>query len=410
MIRRHIEKSVQTAMTDTPVVLLNGARQTGKTTLSQAIAAGSQALYLTLDDYATLALAAGDPAGFIHNLNGPIVIDEIQKAPELFPAIKLAVDQDRRPGRFLLTGSANVMTLPRLSESLAGRMEILPLYPFSAGELEGVEEGFLSRLFSGTIAQTKTLRMHDEELAARLTRGGYPEATGRESSDRRGVWFASYISTILQRDVRDLARVDALHTLPNLLKLLAARSSGLVNLADIGRDAGLPHTTLTRYLALLETVFLVHRLPAWSRNLGQRLVKSPKVHLVDTGLACHLLGADNQRLSEDRPLLGRLLESFVASELRKQISWSDPRIALYHYRTATGSEVDLVLEKPDGLVAAVEVKAGVSVGASDFSALKSLRDQLGKQFKAGVVLYTGDQLVPFGDKLWLVPVSALWAA
>ncbi|MGD0538315.1 MAG: ATP-binding protein [Verrucomicrobiota bacterium] len=394
-------------MTDTPVVLLNGARQTGKTTLAQAMAAGAAAQYFTFDDSATLALAAGDPSGFIRNLTGSVVLDEIQKVPELFPAIKLAVDRDRQPGRFLVTGSANVMTLPRLSESLAGRMEIIPLFPFSAGELAGAVEGFLPRLFAGTIARSKTTSSR-KDMTARLTRGGYPEATQRGADDRRAAWFAAYISTILQRDVRDLARVDALHSLPNLLKLLAARASGLLNLADVGRDAGLPHTTLTRYLALLETVFLVHRLPAWSRNLGQRLVKAPKLHLVDTGLACHLIGADARRLSEDRPLLGRLLESFVVGELRKQISWTDPRTALYHFRTATGSEVDVVLEKLDGSVAGIEVKASATVAASDFAALKALRDQLGKQFRAGVVLYLGDQIVPFGDKLWLVPVPALW--
>ena len=395
-------------MTDTPVVLLNGARQTGKTTLAQALAAGSGAQYFTFDDLATLALAAGDPSGFIRNLTGPVVLDEIQKAPNLFPAIKLAVDKDRQPGRFLLTGSANVLTLPRLSESLAGRMEVIPLYPFSAGELAGAAEGFLARLFAGTIATSKRASAGGD-IAARLTRGGYPEATQREAEDRRGAWFASYISTILQRDVRDLARVDALHTLPNLLKLLAARASGLLNLADVGRDAGLPHTTLTRYLALLETVFLVHRLPAWSHNLGQRLVKAPKLHLVDSGLACHLLGADARRLSEDRPLMGRLLESYVVGELRKQVSWADSRTALYFFRTATGLEVDVVLERPDGSVAGIEVKASASVGASDFAALKTLRNQLGQLFRAGVVLYLGDQVVPFGDKLWLVPLPALWA-
>ena len=395
-------------MTDTPVVLLNGARQTGKTTLAQALAAGSGAQYFTFDDFATLALAAGAASGFIRNLTGPVVLDEIQKAPKLFSAIKLAVDKDRQPGRFLLTGSANVLTLPRLSESLAGRMEVIPLYPFSAGELAGAAEGFLARLFAGTIATSKRASAGGD-MAARLTRGGYPEATQREAEDRRGAWFASYISTILQRDVRDLARVDALHTLPNLLKLLAARASGLLNLADVGRDAGLPHTTLTRYLALLETVFLVHRLPAWSHNLGQRLVKAPKLHLVDSGLACHLLGADARRLSEDRPLMGRLLESYVVGELRKQVSWADSRTALYFFRTATGLEVDVVLERPDGSVAGIEVKASASVGASDFAALKTLRNQLGQLFRAGVVLYLGDQVVPFGDKLWLVPLPALWA-
>jgi uncharacterized protein len=409
MIRRSAQAAIHQAMSDTPVVLLNGARQTGKTTLAQAMAEGTGARYFTLDDAATLSLAAGDPAGFIRNLSGPVIIDEIQKAPDLFPAIKLAVDRDRQPGRFLLTGSANVLTLPRLSESLAGRMEIIPLFPFSAGELEGVVEGFLPRLFAGVLGQAAPLGAKTD-IAARLVRGGYPEATQRQGAERRAAWFASYISTILQRDVRDLARVDALHSLPNLLKLLAARASGLLNLADVGRDLGLPHTTLTRYLALLETVFLVHRLPAWAPNLGQRLVKAPKLHLVDCGLACHLLGAEARRLSEDRPLLGRLLESFVVGELRKQASWTDPRTALYHFRAATGSEVDMVLERPDGSVAAIEVKASATVDASAFAALKVLRDQLGDSFRSGVVLYLGDQVLPFGDKLWLLPVSMLWAS
>ena len=408
MIRRNIESAVHQALADTPVVLLNGPRQTGKTTLAQMMTEKAGTRYFSLDDAATLASAAGDPAGFVRNLSGPVVIDEIQKAPDLFPAIKLAVDQDRQPGRFLLTGSANVMTLPRLSESLAGRMEIIPLFPFSAGELAGQHEGFLKRLFDGTIAKTKPISVKDD-LPARLVRGGYPEAVQRQSDDRRATWFASYLSTILQRDVRDLARVDALHSLPNLLKLLAARVSGLLNLADVSRDAGLPHTTLVRHLALLETVFLVHRLPAWSPNLGKRLVKAPKLHLVDSGFACHMIGADARRLAEDRPLLGRLLETFVVGELRKQLSWTDRQTALFHFRTAAGSEVDVVLEKADGTVAALEIKAGVTVGASDFSALQALRDQLGDRFRAGVVLYLGDQVVPFGDKLTLVPLPALWA-
>ena len=408
MIRRNIEDSIRLAMSDTPVVLLNGARQTGKTTLAEMIAENTGAQYFTLDDAATLALAAGDPVGFIRNLSGPVVLDEIQKAPDLFPAIKLAVDKDRRPGRFLLTGSANVMTLPRLSESLAGRMEVIPLFPFSAGELAGQREGFLKRLFDGTLAEAKLLSAKDD-LPARLVRGGFPEAVQRVADDRRAAWFASYISTLLQRDVRDLARVETLHALPNLLKLLATRASGLLNLADVGRDTSLPHTTLTRYLALLETVFLVHRLPAWSPNLGKRLVKAPKLHLVDTGLACHLVGADPRRLNEDRTWLGRILETFAVGELRKQVSWTDPRMTLYHFRTAAGSEVDVVLEKSNGSVAAVEVKASATVGTSDFAALQALRDPLGQRFQSGIVLYLGDQVIPFGDKLWLVPLPALWA-
>ena len=408
MIRRNIEDTIRLAMSDTPVVLLNGARQTGKTTLALMVAEKTGAHYFTLDDATTLALAAGDPAGFISNLAGPVVLDEIQKAPDLFPAIKLAVDRNREPGRFLLTGSANVLTLPRLSESLAGRMEIIPLFPFSSGELAGIREGFLQHLFDGAIAEAKPVSAKDD-LPARLVRGGYPEAVQRKDDDRRAAWFASYISTLLQRDVRDLARLEALHALPNLLKLLAARTAGLLNLADVGRDAGLPHTTLTRYLTLLETVFLVHRLPAWSPNLGKRLVKAPKLHLVDVGLACHLVGADSRRLSEDRALLGRMLETFVVGELRKQVSWTSPRTALYHFRTTTGSEVDVVLERADGSVAAIEVKASATVGASDFTALQTLRDQLGKRFQTGIVLYLGNQVIPFGDKLWLVPLPLLWS-
>ncbi len=408
MIRRNIQNSVRRAMADTPVVLINGARQTGKTTLAQEMAAEPGFQYFTLDDAATLGLAAGDPSGFIRNLTGPVVIDEIQKAPALFPAIKLAVDKDRKPGRFLLTGSANVITLPRLSESLAGRMEIIPLFPFSAGELASRREKFVTRLFAGSIAEAKAVSTK-EDLAARLVCGGYPEAIQRTDDERRSAWFASYLSTILQRDVRDLARVDGLHALPNLLKLLAARTSGLLNLADVGRDAGLPHTTMTRYLALLETVFLVHRLPAWSPNLGKRLVKAAKLHLVDTGLACHLIGTEARRIKDDRSLLGRMLESFVVGELRKQLSWTDPRTTMCHFRAAAGAEVDVVLEKADGALAGVEIKASATVGASDFKALQDLRDQLGRKFIAGVVLYTGDKLIPFGEKLWLVPLPFLWA-
>ena len=408
MIRRHIEAALTKALADTPVVLVNGARQTGKTTLTRSLAQKSGTRYVTLDDAVVLSAVTADPLGFIRNLDGPVVIDEIQKAPELFPAIKLAVDQNRQPGRFLLTGSANVLTLPRLSESLVGRMEIVPLFPLSAGELAGQSEGFLTRLFTGAVGQLK-LPPNPERITHRLVQGGYPETVQRTTEERRAAWFGSYLSTILQRDVRDLARVDALQALPNLLQLLAARSSGLLNLADVGRDAALPHTSLTRYLALLESVFLVQRLPAWSRNLGQRLVKAPKLHLIDTGLACHLLGANTERLEADRNLLGRILESFVAGELAKQLSWTAPQTKLCHFRTAIGSEIDFLLEDSRGAIAGIEVKASASVGASDFAPLRNLQSQLGSQFQFGVVLYLGDQVIPFGDRLWLLPIQALWA-
>ena len=302
MIRRNVQERIQAALADTPVVLINGARQTGKTTLAQRLAAGVGAEYFTLDDAATFG-CCGDPAGFIRNLSGPVVLDEIQKAPELFPAIKLSVDRNRTPGRFLLTGSANILSLPRLSESLVGRMEVVPLFPFSAGELAGMRETFVARLFSGDPARVKA-EGAQMPLAERVVCGGYPEAVQRKDAARRAAWFASYVSTLLQRDVRDLARVDALHTLPNLLKLLASRTAGLLNLSDVSRDAGLPHTTVTRHVALLEALFLLHRLPAWSANLGKRLVKAAKLHIGDAGLACHLVGADAARLKQD-PIAAR---------------------------------------------------------------------------------------------------------
>jgi len=409
MIKRNIEPAILSALADTPVVLLNGARQTGKTTLARSIAARTGARYLSFDDAATLALAAADPAGFIAGLPERVVLDEVQKAPALFPAIKLAVDERRRPGRFLLTASASVLTLPRLADSLAGRMEIVPLFPFSAAELAGRREGFLARLFSGRFASARP-SSPAAGIEARLACGGYPEAVRRQSSQRRAAWFSSYVSTILLRDVRDLARVDGLVALPNLLRLLAARTSGLLNLADVARDAGLPHATATRYLALLESVFMVHRLPAWSENLGRRLVKSPKLHVIDSGLACHVLGVDARRLAADRPLLGRMLETFVVGELLKQRSWSDPRSALYHLRTSAGFEVDAIIERPDGSVAGVEVKSSATAGPEDFAGLRSLRDQLGERFMAGVVLYSGHHIVPSGDRLWLLPLPALWTA
>ena len=409
MIRRNIQSHIEAALADTPVVLLSGARQTGKTTLVQALAKTRGAAYFTFDDVATLASARSDPAGFVRDLTGPVVLDEIQKAAELFPAIKLAVDRNRQPGRFILTGSANVMMLPRLAESLAGRMEIIPLFPFSCGELAGVTETFVRRLFAGEINEGKQ-KPAGLTVVERVVRGGYPQAIERKDPSRRAAWFASYISTLLQRDVRDLARVDALHALPNLLKLLAARTSGLFNLSDVGRDARLPHTRLTRYLVLLEALFLIRRLPAWSVNLGKRLVKAPKLHVADSGIACHLMGADGTRFQQDPSLLGRVVESFVAGELLKQASWNDTPVSLFHYRTSVGAEVDFIIEKADGTVAGVEVKSSATVTAGDFTGLQGLRDQLGRRFCTGVVLYTGERRLPFGDKLWALPIESLWGS
>ncbi|MGH7165038.1 MAG: ATP-binding protein [Nitrospiraceae bacterium] len=409
MLRRHITRSLQDALSETPVVLLQGARQTGKSTLAESLEAGEHpARYLTLDDAAVLAAARHDPAGFVAGLEGPVVLDEIQRAPELFPALKAKVDRDRRPGRFLLTSSANVTLLPWFTESLAGRMEVLTLWPLSQGELEERMEGFVDVVFAATLPPLTEGLPDRSELIRRMLRGGYPEVLLRSTESRRFAWFSSYVTTILHRDVRNLANIEGLTALPRLLALLSARVMALTNFAELSRSLGLPLSTLKRYMALLETTFLVQMLPAWSGNAGKRLVKAPRLLLGDTGLIGHLLGADAERLMAKPELFGPLLENFVAMELRKQLAWSGTQAHMCHFCTQTGQEVDLVLEEKAGRVVGIEVKAGATVSAQDFRGLRYLAEAVGKRFRRGVVLYTGLTAIPFGTHLHALPVGALW--
>lgn len=388
-------------------MLLNGARQVGKTTLARAVAAGPPARrYLTLDDAAVLAAADSDPAGFLAGLDGPVIIDEVQRAPGLFRAIKAEVDRDRRPGRFLLTGSADVLLLPRLAEALVGRVEILTLWPLSQGEIGAEREGFIDAAF-GKRPPTFSTRQRTTDLAGRILRGGYPELVAAGSKARPRAWFDSYLATILQRDVRDLAHIEGLTALPRLLALLASRTLGLLNHADLARNCGLPQSTLKRYMTLLETTFLVQLLPAWFVNLGKRMIKAPKVFLVDTGLAAHLQGVDARRLEEDRNLLGPLIENLVVTELKKQAGWSHSRPKLFHFRTE-GHEVDLVLEGPGGAIVGIEIKAKASVDAADLKGLRVLREAAGRRFHRGLLIYTGAEVVPFAEELHAVPVGAVW--
>ncbi len=409
MHARAIQPAVEAALADTPVVLLHGARQVGKTTLARAIEP-SHRRYLTLDDGATLAAASADPDAFIAGLRGPVVIDEIQRAPELFRAIKFAVDRDRAPGRFLLTGSANVLLLPRLSESLAGRMEIITLWPLSQGELEGAPEGFIDAVFASPRTAAPALVHQPDKvgIVARVLRGGFPEAAARTDAARRNAWFQAYFTTVLQRDVRDLANVEGLTALPSVLTLLATRAGGLLNAADLSRSLSIPATTLKRYLTLLEAVFLYVPAPAWMSNAGLRLSKSPKTLLADTGLAASLAGVTAERLANDPHLFGPLLENFVAMELRKQAGWSRVRINLLHFRTHAGREVDLVLEAADGRIAGIEVKGGRSIDAADFAGLRALAEAAGKKFAAGILLYAGDEVLSFGPGLYAAPIRTLW--
>ena len=410
MYRRLIEKKLLAALADTRVVLLNGTRQTGKSTLAQLVAAQRGGRYLTLDDPATAGLALSDPSALVREAGHFMVIDEVQHAPQLFPAIKRVVDADGRPGRFLLTGSANVFLLPRLAESLAGRMEILPLHPLSQGELADSEANLVDLLFGAAPWQTGAHTLDRAAVCERVIAGGFPEAVARAPGERRDAWFRSYVASLLQRDVRDMAHIDGMTDMPRLLSLLAARSSALMNMAEVSRAVGIAHSTLRRYLALLEATFIFQPLPAWSANIGKRLVKSAKIHLLDSGLAAHLRGEVDAAALAQSPNLGPLLESFAVQEVRKLLGWSRQAATPYHFRTATGQEVDLVLEAPGQRIAGIEVKASSNLNQGDFAGLRALAETAGDKFVGGVVLYLGEQRLPFADKLWALPISVLWEA
>jgi hypothetical protein len=397
------------ALSDNPVVFLAGARQTGKSTLAQSIRSSDfQARYLTLDDAGVLAAAQNDASGFLGGLTGPLILDEVQRAPELFPAIKILVDRNRQPGQFLLTGSANVLLLPQISESLAGRMEILTLWPFSQGEIEGTKESFVDHLFTDDWPSPPTQPAHRTDLYTRVLHGGFPEILKRPSDRRRRAWFGSYVTAILQRDVRDLAHIEGLSIMPRLMSLLSARATSLLNFSELSRSVGIPQTTLKRYISLLETTFLICFVPAWSGNLSKRLVKSPKTILIDTGLMAYLQGIDQERLMNDPTLTGPILENFVVMELRKQITWSQNQPSLFHLRAQTGQEVDILLEDRAGRLVGIEVKTAASAQSRDFKGLRLLSQELGDRFLRGVVFYVGQEIIPFAKNLHAIPINALW--
>lgn len=408
MLERAITPLVLEALEDTPVVLLQGARQVGKSTLAQAIlSVHPDGRYLSLDDPAVRRAAEVDPVGFVTQSKHLMILDEIQHAPGLFQVIKAAVDQDRRPNRFLLTGSANVLVLPRLSDSLAGRMELLTLEGLSQTELRGTQANLVDRLFAGDPPMRQLPCDRAALLQAVLT-GGFPEIQNRPLGRRRSQWFESYLQTLLQRDLRDLSEIEGITQMPRILELVAVRSAGLLNMAELSRTLGLPMNTLKRYLGLLETLFILTALPAWSSPLGKRLVKSPKLLIRDTGLMAHLMGVEAERLRATPDLMGGLLETFVAGELRKLIGCAANRVKLFHYRTLPGKEVDFVLERADGEIVGLEVKASATPEAKDFRGLQDLAETAGPAFLRGIVLYTGAEILPFGRNLWAVPLSSLW--
>lgn len=406
MYARYATRQVEQALADTRVVLLAGPRQAGKTTLAQALSGGARAYY-TLDNASTLNAAERDPTGFVRNLDYAI-IDEVQRAPGLLLAIKENVDNDARPGRFLLTGSANLMTLPRVADSLAGRMETVRLLPLARSEIAAAAPPVLLEKAFNSEPPTVGQPIVGDALTEIVLGGGYPEALGRKTWPRRQDWYLDYVEAVVQRDVRDIASVDQLDRMPRLLRVLAEHSGQLVNHTGAGAAIGLNHVTTQKYAGIFEQLFLLRTLPPWHSNALNRLIKRPKLHFLDAGLLAALRGVTPDRIARDRSLLGPILETFVFSELLKLAGWSGERFTFSHYRDKDQYEVDIVIEDRRGRIVGIEVKASATATSDDFRGLKRLADAAGDQFAMGLVLYDHDNPVPFGDRLWAMPISALW--
>ena len=405
MYTRFAQRRVEEALSDTPVVLIVGPRRSGKTTLARNLAQAGRR-YITLDDQTTLESAQSDPGGFIRGLDLAI-IDEIQRVPELLLAVKKTVDEDDRPGRFLLTGSANVMTLPRVADSLAGRIETIRMLPLARAEIDGHTPGFLERVFDGKLLNQPNAIVGDD-LVRLVLLGGFPEAIRRDNERRRQDWLRSYLASILTRDLRDIADIAKMTELPKFVQLLAEHSGQLVNFSQVGAGINVSYKTGQRYVGLLEQVFLIATVQPWFTNSLKRIVKTPKLHFLDSGLLAAVRGLTFDRVKADRAAFGALLESFVFAEVLKLMTGSDLRLTPWHFRDGEMREVDIVLERDDGMIVGIEVKASATVRPSDFAGMKVLAQACGDRFAFGVVLYDGADVVPFGDRLAAAPLSCLW--
>lgn len=410
VFKRNLIQQTIAALEDTRVVVINGARQTGKSTFTQCLQhEGYAKEYVTLDDSTTLAAAQNEPEAFLKQLPTPVIIDEIQRAPEIFLPVKKIVDTNSKPGQYLLTGSANVLSLPKIADSLAGRMEIQSLWPLSQGEILGIKEKFIDCIFADELALPNINQSIPwDKLLELLVIGGYPEVVLRSDAKRRESWFKSYLDAIIQRDIRDLAKIEGLRDFPLLLQILAHRAGNLLNFADISRLCSISNTTLKRYVSLIENIFLAVFLPAWFTNKEKRLIKTPKVFLNDTGLLCHLQKINLDALKGNRNLVGPALENFVFMELKKQSTWSKIQPQLFHFRSHSGQEVDLVLEAPNGKLVAIEVKSSGAIKADDFYGIKAFAELVDKKFVRGIVLYAGEKTLAFGDNLYAMPINAIW--
>jgi uncharacterized protein len=407
MIERHARPLIVEALSYSRVVLVLGARQVGKSTLAKQIVSSEHpATVLTLDDRATREAARSDPHGFIAGLRGAVLIDEVQLAPDLLYAIKQAVDEDPTPGRFLLTGSANVLTAPRISESLAGRVRRIELWPLSQSEIHKTTGNFVERLFAGDPPQVTGAPVGREAFAEVVARGGYP-AVYTLGEQQRQHSHRDYVQSIVERDLRDIASAQKLSEIPTLLRLLATNSAKLLDYRKLSSDLQISDKTVRAYVELLRTVFLVHVVPAWRPGLRSRELQTPKLYLTDTGLLAQQLGVNQKRIAEDDQVTGYALETFCGMEILKHQSWATQNSTLRHYRVGD-DEIDIVLEAQSGELAAIEVKTKASIRERDWRVIAKLRDRRPGRFKAGVILYTGRQTIPLGDRIWAVPISGLW--
>ncbi|MBI3211450.1 MAG: ATP-binding protein [Simkania negevensis] len=408
MLKRHITQELVAYLKIMPVVLVTGARQTGKTTLLEFIAGEWGFAFVSLDDELSLTNAKRDPSGWLASLSKPLIIDEVQRVPEIFLSIKRDVDQNRHPGRYLLSGSANPLLLPRLGDSLTGRMGIVNMLPFSQGELKGKRETFIEHIFGSELSFENFEPLILDELHTIFLRGGFPSVQSLKEKRDVNRWISSYLQTMMERDVRDIANIEGLREFPRLFKLLATRSGKLLNISEFARSLGMVSMSLHRYIRLLEALYFIYLLPAYFTNEGKRLIKSPKAHLCDTAMMAQLREVDEKQLKNDPSLSGEFLESFVFSELLKQKSWSNIPFEIYHFRDGD-YEVDFVLERQDGSIIGIEVKSARLITSQDLRGLSHLKSLSKNRFKRGIVLHLGSQMETFSENLYGLPIQALWS-
>lgn len=409
LYKRNILNRVLKSLQNNPVVLINGARQVGKSTLiEELLKSGFDAEYLTFDDSAILFAASQDSYGLLSSFSRSIVIDEVQRELDVFLAIKRIVDVQKKDGQFLLTGSANVLTVPRVSESLAGRMILHTLWPLTQGEIENKEENFIEWAFESQKLPSLKKQLSMRELCQKIVTGGYPRSVRAADDMDRTEWMRSYVDTIVQRDIRELSNIEGLKELPNILSVLAGRVGNLLNLSDISRMLKINLMSLKRYYSLLQMVFLVVESPAWSVNTDKRLAKSPKIYMADTGIASYFRRIQTDDLLKDPSSLGALLENFVMMELKKQATWSPLFPSIYHFRTQAGKEVDIVLEGMGKKIVGIEVKASTTIHSKDLAGLKELRDIAKEKFVKGIILYSGEKILKLDHDIYALPINSLW--